>query len=134
MGFGVARSTIKGKTITSEELTEWVNQHYAGFQPPAETPVACPKPPSFVPRLQAARKACMPLSKPSPTVTVHPSGRNKKERRHRSCLQKWEKDHSSARTVARPLKPSTPRVASGQASTCRTALSAGVGIRRRQLL
>ena len=98
---------------------------------PTGTPVVCHKPLSFVPRLQATRKAWTPLSKPSPTVTVHPYGRNK-ERRNIRCSQKWEKDHSSARTVAKPSRPSTPRAASGQASTCRIALSVGVGIQRRQ--
>jgi len=51
-----------------------------------------------------------------------------KERRNISCSQKWEKQHSSARTVAKPSKPSTLRAASGQASICRTALSAAVEI------
>jgi len=68
--------TRQGKTMTSEELTAWINQHYSGFQPPYGNSRGVPKPPSFVPRLLAIRKAWTPLSKPSPTVTVHPSGRN----------------------------------------------------------
>lgn len=48
------------------------------------------------------------------------------------CSQKWEKQHSSARTVVKPSKPSTPKAASEQASTCRIVPSAGVGIRRKQ--
>jgi len=52
-----------------------------------------------------------------------------KERRNISCLQKWERQHSSAWTVVKPSKPSTPRAASRQASTCHTALSAEAGIR-----
>jgi hypothetical protein len=34
--------------------------------------------------------------------------------------------------VAKPSKPSTPKAASEQASTCRIVLSVGVGIRRKQ--
>ena len=72
--------------------------------------------------------------------SLHPQRRHTplegitKERRNIRCSQKWEKQHSSARTVAKPSKPSTPRAASEQASTCRTARSVGVGIRRKQVL